>query len=55
MSSALISTKSPIVCWPAMMARADIAMQIAMPVPKIAACPRFSPASVIQVFTAARS
>ncbi len=54
-SNALISTNSPIVCVPAITARADSTMQAAMPAEKIKVWPKFSQASEVQVRTAARS
>ncbi len=51
--SALISTKSPIVCVPAITARAESSMQVAMPTAKMAVWPKLSQASEVQMRIAA--
>ncbi len=55
MSMALMKTKSPTVCVPAMTSRADIHMAIVMPTPKISPWPKFSQPSEVQVLVAATS
>ena len=54
-SSALISTKSPIVCSPRMTAAPDITMQMVMPVVKMTIWPILSQASEVQMRIAACS
>ena len=54
-SKALIMTKSPMVWVPAITARADITIQIAVPPPRMTAWPKFSQASDVQVRVAALS
>jgi hypothetical protein len=54
-SSALISTKSPIVCSPRITAAPDITMQTVMPVVKMIVWPILSQESDVQMRTAASS
>ena len=55
MSSALISTKSPIVCSPRITATPDMTMQTVMPMVKMTIWPIFSQASEVQIRIAACS
>ncbi len=54
-SSALISTKSPMVCSPRITAVPDMTMHTVMPVVKMTIWPTFSQASEVQIWIAAFS